>query len=208
MAEPSTDVFPDALINTKLERAQVDLAGHYALLQVPALLLFNGTFLSLPSDFIHFGDDRPKINGIELRRIDLNDLLMQDPLALTAGSQGGGPRAYVYEESLALNGSLNTMGLWPAGSGYVSFTYAAKPLAMTADTSVPWNGKYEPFHELIAMYAANVLQIEQGASAAGNSVFYSIFMRRKEDFRDYLSRSKIGKRIQLKSRIGLGGWQR
>ena len=208
LAEASTDLFDDTLLNTKLERAQIDLAGRYALLQKPVALAFSGPFLALPADFIHLGEDKPKVDGYELNRIDLNDLMMRDPLALSAGSRTGVPTSFVYEESLSLNGSANTLGLWPAGAGTLSFTYAAKPASLFSDADSPWNGKYDSFHELIAMHAANNMQGEQGSSAAANTVFYSIFMRRKEEFSDYLRRGKVGKRIQLKSRLGLGGWQR
>lgn len=208
LAEPSTDVFSDALINAKLNRSQNDLAAQYALIQKNVSLNISGSFVQLPTDFIHPGEDRPKIDGNEIRRIDLNDLMLMDPLALTTSSQSGIPRYYVYEESLTLGASptVPSFGIWPSGIGLLSFTYAAMPVTMTTDSDVPWNSKYEPFHELIAMHAANALQIEQGSSAAGNSVFYSIFMRRKEELRAHMARGKVGKRMTLKSNIGKGGW--
>lgn len=208
LAEASTDVFPDPLIDLKLNRAQGDLCGRWALIQTPASFAFSGPFLTMPINFIHPGEDKPKVNGVPLQRIDLSDLMMRDPLALTSSSQGGTTTHYVYEESLALNGNANTIGLWPVSVGTLSLTYVSRPNYMTADTDVPWNGKYEAFHEIIAMSVANTLQVEQGSSAAANTVFYSIFMKRKEEFGAYLSRGKIGKKIVLRSLIGKGGWQR
>ena len=208
MAEASTDVFPDELINSKLERAQGDLCARWGLIQIPASLPFSGPFVLMPAPFIHPGEDKPKVDGRALQRIDLNDLLMRDPLALTSSSRGGPTTHYVYEESLALNGNANTIGLWPVSVGTLSLTYVARAAVMTLDTDVPWNGKYETFHELIAMTVANALQIEQGSSAAGNTVFYAIFTKRQTEFGAYLSRGKIGKKIVLRSRIGQGGWQR
>ena len=208
LAEASTDVFSDALINNKLERAQGDLCGRWGLIQVPGIVNFAGSFAVMPPGFIHPGEDKPKINGVPLQRIDLSDLMMRDPLALTTSSQGGPTTHYVYEESLTIGGGANNIGLWPASAGTLTLTYVARPTALVLDTDVPWNGKYETFHEIIAMDAANALQIEQGSSAAANTVFYSIFMKRKEEFSAYLSRGKIGKKIVLRSLIGKGGWQR
>lgn len=177
LAEAGSGAHNDNAIQDAVKRSARDLARQYHLFKGVATLTPTDGRAALPADFA----------GVETVRAGGVTLPLHTPAEVAARTPWTLP-AYYWGEEYETDGALLLYGPVP---GPVVLTYHRVPADPTQSREA-WGGKYEEYHDLIALHAAHSLQGQTGASAAKDGIWLQRLEQRKDEFRAYLASARLG----------------
>lgn len=181
LVEAGNAKYTDTDMNAELSRSARAIAGQYGLIQsevtgttdaqgrllIPQLVNVTGRFWT--------GN-----TGYQMPVINYSQQYDYDPRGPTAV---GAVRALIVDEGILGPG---TVAVWPNPGAGVSVTLMAfvDGGSMTADSDIPWGGRYEVYHDAIALHAAHQLGAWGGASGAKEPAWYQRYQMRMEELKD------------------------
>lgn len=179
LAEAGTARYDDALMNTELNRSARSLAGQLGLIQqaVTATTDVDGRAV-VPGLVNVIGAARTGTGQAQLPIHSAGDVL-RDPQGWSAT---GVPRALIVDEGYL---GAGVVALWPvAAAATVTLLAFVDGGEMTADASIPWGGRYELYHDVIAYHAAHALMAHGGSGAAKDPSWWQRYQLRLDELRD------------------------
>ena len=215
LAEESTQLLTDTLINGAINRAQRSFALNVALFRRVwrTNTVVGQEYLTPPSDWGGYGYGNPRLTSgadRELERLDpATSWQMFDQTAYGPTAKSGIPDYWTWDEE----GQLGTPGrvyLYPrpALSYAIAFNYLAVPATLVNPTDVPWFGLFADYHDLISLGAAHDLMGHQGAKAAGVPTFAQRRDSRLGELQIYLSKNRNEGGMRLTSSLSRPPWRR
>lgn len=208
LAEAGTAKYDDTAINTQVSNSARSLAGQHGLIQqeVTGTTDVQGR-LAIPGLVNVTGRAWRGNAGYQL---DVIPYAQQYDLDARGPAATGAPRALIVDESVLGPG---VVGVWPSPGAGVSVTLMAfvDGGALTADADIPWGGRYDTYHDVIALHAAHQLASWGGASAAREPVWMQRYQMRMDELRDRGSAGALMSETRMTgalSRPRRGGWYR
>lgn len=177
--------FTDSQINSLINDAQRDIVNatwcNYN--NTDITLVSGTTYYSLPGDLI-------AIVRVTRERKVLKETSLNQKDAEASGWEmsGGVPSAYFQDPAQT---DMIGFAPWPSGTsstGTVRIIYVAQPTDLSSDSTSPFNNetRFEPYHDLITMYAAyRVFLIEGDINKAQ-------FYRQEYESRLQMMRDRVG----------------
>lgn len=166
------DIWPE------LNRAARNYADENGLFMGRATLDVKDGEAAVPDDLLSVVDVIYPTHNTTLHAID--------PRAAADFAPYGFPRAYSFDEAWG-----RKLHVYPTLTGSVTVTYRRSPAEMTEATSEPWEGAHAPYHDLIALKAAHMLQGQTGVSAAKDAIWIQRLAAREQEFKNYLARKAL-----------------
>ena len=215
LAEESTALLTDALINSAINRAQRSFALNVALFRRVwrASTVVGQEHLTPPSDWGGYGYGKPRLTSgadRELERLDpAQSWQVFDQTAYGPTAKQGIPDYWTWDEE----GQLGVPGriyLHPRPDTVqaIAFNYLAVPATLVASGDVPWFGLFADYHDLISLSAAHDLLGHQGAKAAGINTFAQRRDARLTELQMYLSKNRNEGGMRITSSLSRPYWRR
>lgn len=199
LAESGSAQFTDTDLNSELTRSARKLAGQLGLIQKELTGTTDADGRAAFPELVNV-IGAVRIGG---RQAHLNSMGYADVYTYdTRGwSATGTPRALIVDEG-ALGAGV--VALWPnPGAGQTLSLYAyTDGGSLTDDTSIPWGGRYDTYHDVIAYHAAHALSANRGASGAAEPTWWQRYQLSLEELRDRGSLGSVSTTARMGSALG------
>jgi hypothetical protein len=181
LAESGNAQYTDTDMDMELSRSARKLAGQYGLIQKELTATTDVDGRALFPELVNvIGAVRIGGRPMNLSLMGYADVYARDSRGWTAT---GAPSALVVDEG-ALGAGV--VALWPnPGAGQTITLYAfVDGGSMTTDESIPWGGRYDAYHDVIAYHAAHALAAHRGAAGAAEPAWWQRYQLSLEELKD------------------------
>ena len=211
LAEAGQGQYSDATLQDQVSVSARSLAGELGLIQSRSSVVStgaNGTVALPPGTVNVIGASITGRGGV-LQCISGSQALANDQRALD-GTLSGSPAYLIVDEGLL---GPNTARLYPGNTdGYgVTIQAFVDGGDLVSDSDIPWGGRYDAYHDVIAYHAAHHLVTRQGKAASADPTWLNRYHDRLESLRDRGSLSQVNDQTRFSvpiRRQARGGWSR
>lgn len=159
--EAATDLHTaeDRLAALNQAYADISLDEEIGQSSVPIAFLSGQASVAFPLTGYMISPDGVTLDGHKLLQINIEDLIQ-----MRGNNESGTPRYYAQDTERA----LTPIEVYPTpnAGGTLIANVILRPTPLQVDADIPWGGRYETFHGLIAMRAAHILYRQKPANQA------------------------------------------
>ena len=202
LAEAGQGQYSDPTITDQVSISARSLAGELGLIQTFATVSSLGAVVTLPAGTVNVIRATLYGRGTELHLAAASEVLAENPRAFET-TTGGMANTLIVDEGLLGPGVAR---LYPGSTDGTQVTVYAfvDGGELLADTDVPWGGRYDAYHDVIAYHAAWHLVTRQGKAASGDATWLNRYRERLQALTDRGSANSLSDHSRISAPISRG----
>lgn len=204
LAEAGTGQYTDETLNAQISRSARSIAGELGLILSIVDVASVGASLTLPSGVVNVVSASLQNNRGQLRLASAAEALSEDARAIT-GLLNGTPNMLIVDEAMFGPGAARLYPV-PGDGELITLQAFLDGGDLLSDSDIPWGGRYDAYHDVIAYHAAHHLITRTGRSGSNDPTWFQRYQDRLENLRDRGSAGSLTLTPRLHNPIRRARW--
>lgn len=204
LAEAGSGQYQDDTLNSQISRSSRSIAGELGLILSIVDVASVGASLTLPAGVVNVVSAALPNNRGHLMLASAADALNEDARAIT-GLLSGTPRMLIVDEATFGPGTARLYPV-PADGETITIQAFLDGGDLVSDSDIPWGGRYDAYHDVIAYHAAHHLITRTGRSGSNDPTWFQRYQDRLENLRDRGSAGSLTLTPRLQNPIHRPRW--